>query len=104
MESLSFIYQGGLRPNTRPDFAVSGVVGSGNLEIMVEPIEGDGCAIEITTAAMGFGKIWQAVMDDFFERHRPGGVRLSINDAGATPAIVSLRLDQAWEAFTRGQT
>ncbi|TMG99639.1 MAG: malonate decarboxylase acyl carrier protein, partial [Betaproteobacteria bacterium] len=37
----------------------------------------------------------------FFERHRVGGIRISINDAGATPAIVSLRLDQAIEEFTR---
>jgi len=27
--------------------------------------------------------------------------RVSINDAGATPAIVALRLDQAIEEFTR---
>ena len=39
------------------------------------------------------------VVRDFFERHRRGDVRLSVNDAGATPATVSLRLDQAIEAF-----
>ena len=43
----------------------------------------------------------RAVMADFFERHRLGGIRISINDAGATPAIVALRLDQAIEEFTR---
>jgi len=42
------------------------------------------------------------VMADFFERHRVSGIRISINDAGATPAIVALRLDQAIEAFGRG--
>jgi malonate decarboxylase delta subunit len=30
-------------------------------------------------------------------------VRISINDAGATPAVVSLRLDQAVEQFLGGQ-
>jgi len=40
-------------------------------------------------------------MTDFHERHRLAGVRVSINDAGATPAIVTLRLDQAVEAFMR---
>ena len=33
--------------------------------------------------------------DDFHARHPLGGVRVSINDMGATPAVVSLRLDQA---------
>ena len=46
-----------------------------------------------------FGDVWRAVMADFFERHRIGGIRISINDAGATPAIVSLRLDQAIEEY-----
>jgi malonate decarboxylase delta subunit len=39
------------------------------------------------------------VMKDFFARHRAGDIRISVNDAGATPAIVSLRLDQALETY-----
>ena len=35
-----------------------------------------GCAIDINTAAKGFGTIWQAVMTDFHERHRLAGVRV----------------------------
>jgi malonate decarboxylase delta subunit len=38
-------------------------------------------------------------MKDFFARHRAGDIRISVNDAGATPAIVSLRLDQAIETY-----
>ena len=50
-----------------------------------------------------YGEVWRAVMADFFERHRLGGIRISINDAGATPAIVALRLDQAIEEYTRSR-
>ena len=41
-------------------------------------------------------------MDDFFARHRLGDLRISINDVGATPAVVSLRLDQAIETYLGG--
>ncbi|MCG5236559.1 malonate decarboxylase acyl carrier protein [Xanthobacter oligotrophicus] len=103
MERLTFTYAGG-RPATRNAKAtLAGVVGSGNLEVLVEPVAQDGAmTIEITTAAVGFGRIWQAVMDDFFARHGLGDLRISINDVGATPAVVSLRLDQAIETYLGG--
>jgi len=102
MERLQFRFDGGRRATAR-DACIVGVVASGNLEVLIEPAqESDTCAIEISTAANGFGDVWRAVMADFFERHRVSGIRISINDAGATPAIVALRLDQAIEAFGRG--
>jgi malonate decarboxylase delta subunit len=101
MERLQFRFDGGRRA-TAANACIVGVVASGNLEVLIEPAQlSDACAIEITTAANGFGDVWRAVMADFFERHQLGGIRISINDAGATPAIVALRLDQAIEEFTR---
>jgi malonate decarboxylase delta subunit len=76
-----------------------GVVGSGNLEVMLEPALGQTCTLDITTSARGFGPIWQAVAEDFQARHGLAGVMVSINDMGATPAVVSLRLDQAAAAL-----
>lgn len=79
---------------------VCGVTASGNLEVLVESGEpADTCRIEVSTPAEGFGDIWHAVLSDFVERHPVGGLRITINDAGATPAVVSLRLDQAIEVF-----
>jgi malonate decarboxylase delta subunit len=72
-----------------------GVVGSGNLEVLLEPDASPACVVHVETSAHGFRPIWQAVLDDFHTRHALAGVRLSINDMGATPAVVSLRLDQA---------
>ena len=95
MESLSYEFAGtrGVQPFTP---VLVGVVGSGNLEVLVEAGgEGDLNHFHIETSARGFGEIWQAVVSAFHERHNFKGLRFSINDMGATPAVVSLRLDQA---------
>jgi malonate decarboxylase delta subunit len=94
LETLDFTFSGGRPAGTFAPVLV-GVVGSGNLEVLVEAAPGDACAVHIETSARGFGSIWQAVVSDFHDRHRLGGVHVSINDMGATPAVVSLRLDQA---------
>ena len=72
-----------------------GVVGSGNLEVLLESAAGSHCTVHVETSARGFGPIWEAVVRDFHQRHPLAGVRISINDMGATPAVVSLRLEQA---------
>ena len=86
-------------PGTRPAGAFApvlvGVVGSGNLEVLLEPAPGTDCHVHIETSARGFGDIWAAVVRDFHARHPLAGVQVSIHDMGATPAVVSLRLDQA---------
>ncbi len=72
-----------------------GVVGSGNLEVLLEAVAGAACTVHVETSARGFGAIWEAVVLDFHRRHPLAGVRVSIHDMGATPAVVGLRLDQA---------
>lgn len=105
MESLKFEFHGGQAANSAPAATLVGVVGSGNLEVLVERQDlGGACTVEVLTAATGFGPIWQAVLNDFFERHPLADVRISINDVGATPAVVSLRLDQAVESFLGGRS
>lgn len=94
LEALEFSFPG-RRPARAFAPVLVGVVGSGNLEVLVESTAGDGCTVRVETSARGFGPIWQAVLADFHARHGLGGVRISINDMGATPAVVSLRLDQA---------
>jgi malonate decarboxylase delta subunit len=99
METLSYRFEGGKRP-LPPQPQVVGVVGSGNLEVLIEsqPL-GGACTIDIKTAAVGFGATWQAVMRDFHQRWQLADARIAINDMGATPAVVSLRLDQAVETM-----
>ena len=76
--------------------ALCGVVGSGNLEILLRPADEPGvCEVLILTSARGFGEIWRAVLEEFAAHNPAGGTRIHINDMGATPAVVSLRLSQA---------
>jgi malonate decarboxylase delta subunit len=74
-----------------------GVVGSGDLEVLLEPAQGDRAQVLIRTSVDGFRDTWKAVLDRFFARY-DGAVRIEINDAGATPGSVLLRLEQAVEA------
>ncbi|MCE4557656.1 malonate decarboxylase acyl carrier protein [Pelomonas sp. P8] len=94
LETLDYSF-----PGTRAAGAFTpvlvGVVGSGNLEVLLEPAPGADCRFHIETSARGFGAIWAAVAQDFHTRHQLAGVQVSIHDMGATPAVVSLRLDQA---------
>jgi len=87
-----------------------GVVASGNCEVLIEreapaasaPPAVSACAFHVHTSALGFAPIWHAVLGDFAERRAVGGLRIEINDVGATPAIVSLRLEQGIEAWEEG--
>ena len=94
IEKMQFEFDGS-RPVAPFATVLVGVVGSGNLEVMVEPAAGSHCSVEVETSARGFRPIWQAVLSDFHDRHALAGLRVSINDMGATPAVVSLRLEQA---------
>ncbi len=80
-------------------WALVGVLASGNLEVLVEPA-GE-CRVDVETSAHGFGEVWAAVVAEFFDQHRDAlaGLRFTVHDAGATPAVVALRLEQAWREF-----
>ena len=86
-------------PGAKP-LALVGVVASGNLEVLAERVLPDtDCEVAIATMARGFGAVWAAVVADFVARRSPGGLRLSINDGGARPDTVALRLAQAVRAM-----
>jgi malonate decarboxylase delta subunit len=94
LETLRFEW-----PGTRPAGAFApvlvGVVASGQLELLMEPLALPLCRVEIQTSARGFEPIWEAVLSDFQARHGLAGILISIHDMGATPAVVGLRLAQA---------
>jgi malonate decarboxylase delta subunit len=104
MEALHYDYRGGTASHPTMSCVLVGVLGSGNLEVLVEsaPQLTGRFSVEIVTTAAGFGRIWQAVLDDVFARWPLAGLRVTINDCGATPAVVTLRIDQALEEFTWG--
>lgn len=73
-----------------------GVVGSGDLEVIFEPISGHTTEVSVITGSNGFDKVWDKVLSRFFERY-PIIAQVTIHDFGATPGVVNLRLTQALE-------
>jgi len=87
-----------------------GVVGSGDLEVLLEPGTADGSGgaagqvqVRVRTSVEGFDEVWQATLERFFTRTPVLG-NWELNDAGATPALVTLRLQQAAEAAGSADT
>ena len=77
-----------------------GVVASGDLEILLEPLapgDDDGVVVQVRTSVNGFDTVWHDVLERFFTRTPLAG-RWELNDFGATPGVVNLRLRQASEA------
>jgi malonate decarboxylase delta subunit len=75
-----------------------GVVGSGDLEVLLEPSPDQRTRVLVNTSVDGFGVVWKNVLDRFFARF-DGAARIEINDFGATPGTVTLRLEQTAEAL-----
>lgn len=97
MEQIEFNY-----PAKRkvPKRAHVGVVGSGDLEVLLEPADDEVAHVFIRTSVDGFRDTWKSVLDRFFAKY-DGAARIQINDAGATPGSVQLRLEQVVEVSER---
>jgi malonate decarboxylase delta subunit len=75
-----------------------GVVASGDLEVLLdETPDADVADVRVRTSVDGFDTVWHATLQRFF-MHTPLSGRWELNDFGATPAVVTLRLRQAAEA------
>jgi malonate decarboxylase delta subunit len=95
MEQLNFSYPARQSVERRVHV---GVVGSGDLEILLEPSSDGAAHVTVTTSVAGFAPVWKSVLDRFFSRF-DAAVAIEINDSGATPGMVLLRLEQAAEAL-----
>jgi malonate decarboxylase delta subunit len=103
LEKLVFEFRGSMSAGHFDPILV-GVVGSGNLEVLFEPTPGSSCRFHVETSARGFRSIWEAVFRDFHRRNPYAGLQVSINDMGATPAVVGLRLQQAAAELPKGHS
>jgi len=79
-----------------------GVVASGDMELLLETAL-NGAEVTVVTMVSGHRKTWEAVLERFFVRH-PYAVTIEINDHGATPGLVWLRLEQAIELALKEPT
>ena len=100
MELLDVKHTAKTRLSGKKDQAIIGVVASGNLEVLLERVlPGKECEVKIATPMKGYDDTWKAVITEFVDRCSPGGLRISINDGGARPDTVFLRLMQGVEVM-----
>ena len=59
----------------------------------------DVAEVRVRTSVDGFDTVWRETLERFFA-HTPLSGRWQLNDFGATPAVVTLRLRQTAEAAT----
>lgn len=73
-----------------------GVVGSGDLEVLLDPKPKAGSVdVLIVTPVKGFDALWKRVLEDFVADTGLTEASIEINDNNASPAVVALRLRQA---------
>jgi len=74
-----------------------GVVGSGDLEILLEPATTGQTTVQVTTSVDGCEPIWRAQLERYFGNGAGFALKVEINDFGATPGVVGMRIAQALE-------
>ena len=89
METLTFEFPAGAPARGR---ALAGCVGSGDLEVLLEPAAGGAL-----TSVNGSGPRWQQLFARVFAASTAPAASIRIHDFGATPGVVRLRLEQALE-------
>jgi malonate decarboxylase delta subunit len=94
LETLNFEFRAGRQFIQRR--VQVGVVASGNLEVLLEPGFSPVSRVRVRTSVDGYREEWMAILRTFFGRHDVAAA-IEINDGGASPPIVLLRLEQALE-------
>ena len=85
------------------EFLHYGVVGSGDMEAIIEKKELNGLVnIRVVTPVTGFDDVWQLVLQRFVDDTCIADASIEINDNNATPVVVSLRLRQALAEIAGG--
>ena len=96
MQTLTYRFPAEVAPARRVHL---GVVASGDLEVLLDvPSSGAHHAeVRVRTSVDGFDTVWHDVLKRFFARIPLSG-RWELNDFGATPGVVALRMNQVAEA------
>jgi malonate decarboxylase delta subunit len=98
MEKLQFDFAAGQSAAGR---TVTGVVASGDLEVLLEPQDSGSTSVAVQTSVDGYGATWKALLERVFADATLPAARIEINDNGATPGVVRMRIEQAFEEVGR---
>ncbi|AZB57966.1 malonate decarboxylase acyl carrier protein (plasmid) [Cereibacter sphaeroides] len=97
LHTLEFDIEAGARARALPVATHVGVTGSSDLEVLMQPEAlGGKVAVRIVTPVTGFDDLWKRVLGRFVDEAALTDTRIEINDNNATPAVVLLRLNQAF--------
>jgi malonate decarboxylase delta subunit len=99
MEQLKYEFAAGLPAAGR---ALTGVVSSGDLEVLLEPATGSRTTVLVQTSVNGFGTVWEKLLNRMFGAVLLPAARIEIHDSGATPGVVRMRIEQAFEEAADG--
>ena len=99
MERLQFEFAAGQSAASR---TVTGVVASGDLEVLLEPQAGGRTNVAVQTSVDGYGGTWTALLERVFADPSLPAAKIEINDNGATPGVVRMRIEQAFEEAALG--
>ncbi|HTD03733.1 malonate decarboxylase subunit delta [Undibacterium sp.] len=94
MEKIFYEYPAGEPAKAR---VLTGVVGSGDLEVLLEPRAAGATSVAINTSVDGMGQVWAALLTRIFTASPLPAAKIEINDFGATPGVVRMRIEQAFE-------
>ncbi len=94
MEKISYRYSAA-EPAARR--ALAGVVSSGDLEVLLEPNTAGTTTVLVNTSVNGRRHIWNSLLSRIFATSTLPAARMEINDCGATPGVVRMRIEQAFE-------
>lgn len=97
METLSFEFPAGQPARGR---ALVGCVGSGDLEVLLEPGTAGTLAIQVVTSVNGSAARWQQLFERMLRAQQLPALSIAIHDFGATPGVVRLRLEQGLEELS----
>ena len=98
MEKMQYEFSAGAPVNGRVGV---GVVGSGDLEVLIDApdtlaTKGQ-TTLHVTTSVDGMARVWTSLMERIFTDATLPAMHIEINDFGATPGVVRLRIEQAFE-------
>ena len=94
MEKLTYTFAAGQPAQGR---SVTGVVSSGDLEVLLEPGAAGTTTVAVQTSVDGYDGNWSALLERVLGPGTLPAARIEINDNGATPGVVRMRIEQAFE-------
>ncbi|MEQ4511870.1 malonate decarboxylase acyl carrier protein [Dickeya zeae] len=80
--------------------ALAGVVGSGDMEVLLTADAGQTLTIDITTSVDNSRARWQALFSRLSTLGSLTAGTMTIHDFGATPGVARIRIEQVFEGVS----